>query len=55
MELKASVINSNLLCESAGDEFGDIELKALKDLWQILNAGVPGCGCHQCLRRQFQV
>lgn len=26
MELKASAINSNLLCESAGSEFGGIEL-----------------------------
>lgn len=29
MELKASVINSNLLCESGGGEFGGIELRRL--------------------------
>jgi hypothetical protein len=53
MELKASVINANLLCDPLG--VGELEVQALKDLWRKLNAGVQGCRCHQCLRRQFQV
>lgn len=56
MELKASIVNSNLLYESVGIDFNsEIELKTLKDLWRTLNTGVPGCRCHQCLRQQFQV
>jgi hypothetical protein len=53
MELKASVINANLPCDSVG--VGEMEGQTLKDLWRTLNAGVPGCRSHQCLRRQFQV
>lgn len=39
MELKASVVNSNLLCDSAG--VGEMEVRRLKGLWRMLNAGVP--------------
>lgn len=52
MELKASVINANLLCDSLG--LGEMEVQTLKDLWRTLNAGVAGCRCHQCLWRQLQ-
>lgn len=53
MEMKASVINAILLCNSPGVR--EMEVRTLKDLWRALNAGVPGCRCHQCLRRQFKV
>lgn len=52
MELKASVINANLLCDSLG--LGEMEVQTLKDLWRTFNVGVPGCRRHQCLWRQLQ-
>lgn len=53
MELKANFISANLLCNSLG--VCEMEIQTLKDLWRTLNAGVPGCRCHQCLRRRVQV
>ncbi|CEJ59707.1 hypothetical protein PMG11_08319 [Penicillium brasilianum] len=53
MELKACSIDANLLCDTVG--VGEMEKRTLKDLWRTLNAGVPNCRCHNCLRRRVQI
>lgn len=53
MELKACSIDANLICDTVG--VGEMEKRTLKDLWRTLNAGVPNCRCHQCLRRRAEI
>ncbi|OOQ85139.1 hypothetical protein PEBR_27007 [Penicillium brasilianum] len=53
MELKACSIDANLLCDTV--RVGEMEKRTLKDVWRMLNAGVPNCRCHQSLRRRVQI